>query len=160
MSLSLNSSYTGAVMMNRFALTQVYPELPIRLAYAALTACSMFASFRTTKGSEPPSSKHPFLTCFAHWIATLIPPRVLPVNLHARTRLSARILAHYSSLANMLMKSPASNPASSIASYIAWEHWGVPGAPLNKMVLPRTIGGRNALYGTHMGKFHGIIAVN
>ena len=103
-------------MMNRFAETQVWPELPMRLAYAAFTACSIFASLSTTKGSEPPSSKQPFFICLAHWTATLVPPRVLPVNLQARTRLSARMLEHYSSLANRLMKSPVSNPASIITS--------------------------------------------
>ena len=143
--------------MNRFALMQACPELPIRLAYAASTALAMLASFKTTNGSEPPSSKHPFFACFAHRTATFLPPSVLPVNLHALTLLSARIFSHYCSDTNTFWYSPFPNPASAMASWIARAHRGVEGECFNMIELPMIMGGMTDLKGSQNGKFHGII---
>lgn len=143
--------------MNLFALIHAWPEFPILLAYAASTARSILASFKTTKGSEPPSSKHPFFTCLAQRTATFVPPSVLPVNLHALTRRSARIFAHYSSFTNTFAYSPLPNPASVIASWIAYAHSGVDGECLSRMELPRIMGGITDLKGSQNGKFHGIM---
>ena len=145
--------------MNLFALMHAWPEFDILLAYAASTALSISASFRTTKGSEPPSSKHPFFTCFAQRIATSLPPSVLPVNLHALTRRSARIYAHWSSVTNMFAYSPLPNPASVMASEIAFAQSGVDGECLSRMEFPIIIGGITDLKGNQNGKFHGITTI-
>ena len=143
--------------MNLFALMHAYPEFPILLAYAASTARSILASFKTTNGSEPPSSKQPFLTWRAQSTATSLPPSVLPVNLHALTRRSARIFSHYSSFTNTFAYSPLPKPASVIASWMACAQSGVDGECLSMMELPRIMGGMTDLKGSQKGKFHGMM---
>lgn len=67
-------------MMNLLAHKHTYPQFAILLLIANSAANSGSASFRTTKGSEPPSSITLFLTYFPAVYATLAPTALDPVN--------------------------------------------------------------------------------
>ena len=63
-------------MIKRLGEKQTWPAFAIRLRTAVVTASSKIASYKTIRGSFPPSSKTDFLTCFpADW--AIIPPVLL-----------------------------------------------------------------------------------
>ena len=80
---------------------------------------------------------------------------MLPVNLQARIRRSARICLHWFSLTKRFWYSPLPKPASVMASSIANAHRGVDGECFKRIELPIIKGGIADLNGSQNGKFHG-----
>ncbi len=155
---SSKASATSWTTMNRLAAMQLCPLLMQRAWAAVLAAACTSASFKITKGSDPPSSRTVFLRTDPAAAATETPAGSLPVRVTAFTAGWRMMPSTAREPTRRVRKAPSGNPALRKISSMARAQPGTLEACLRRPTFPAMRAGAAKRKTCQKGKFQGMTA--